>query len=190
MKAVAIVFASFLSTAAFAGTDLRCWDGTFAYNTMTLLEVDDGMELALQGSTAAVGQLTTAGLAVQLGRREYNRTIFVKYAKDECSISETTGQCRGVRNDDKTNLFLQHTVPDLWGYVTAITAIPVASTHLTVSEHEVQFSIEQLVQGERQRVAKFEFVKLRCNDGWTQGLDPKFPDRLRKHLKGGRDVRN
>src|SRR4051812_36865098 len=70
---------------------LNCWDGTFAYNSINVVAVDDGYEVSFQGSH--LGDFILSRNAMLVSQRFEKMNLHVKFPRGACIVDGTAIQC-------------------------------------------------------------------------------------------------
>ena len=163
--------------------EVRCWDGTFAYNSLRISQVSDGFETSMQGNT--LGTISLDGFA--MGAWNQSPALYAKFLNSECvgAIGEKL-RCAAIAiNFDEPHIYFERSIDDLGNMVDVI--VPVAAQRLefnfdTTNGAEFKITENSTQTAQIASVHPNSIEPLDCVPADNGSNLATFPDRLRTYL--------
>ncbi len=179
------IFGIFFAFSSFASPDLSspkldqsCWDGSFHYKYVTLVETDNRVEVSFQGSD--LGALTLPRSNETFRNDHWGSRIYLAFKKENCSLSpdKKSGRCEKAGNILWESLFVGRDFNNLFDVASVITSFPTYKIAVEFSPTNVKATIVSALDDGREQNIQFKLTQCYPAGDW----DNAFPPELKKHL--------
>ena len=180
LKVLGLVFATQQTLlSAQLPLQLKCWDGTFAYNAISVVEQPDGFEVHVKGAGMFSGIELDNYHELYRGREWASDQLYLKFPRSACLVTE-----RSIRCFDEQPIFIGRAVSDLGGAVDVISKFSGYSITMEAGDNvSIQIARDHSDTMTTSFVARECTYDGRSSSGGTNwGGDLGFPRRLREHL--------
>lgn len=188
LSAVGVVLG--LLASPLSAADLHCWDGTFNYNSASLVRTPHRFELTLAGNSLGPLRFHTHNGQVDVEEVQ-SALIYIPFKPGECSLSEDglSGTCQMQFARDERSVYLSRTLDDLDNPVTLLASAYVEKVTMAFTVGQsmvVRIFDSRFLGGVKEQVT--EVALQHCNDETLapNSITKEFPQRLRDYLDARR----